>query len=296
MENKPKQIGRRQFLKKAGIGLAGASAAACQPIVVRIHPSGSAAQPTLLPPTTMPQLTQVPPTPAPTFSPDQLPVLLSPEEISFLAAHEVKEGDTTRPVVMMTYDDNAKYEQVRAILDAFNKYDMKASFFFIGEKISLSAKAVRAVVEEGHLLGCHSYEHINLLNLNDDQVHRQFKRCFEAAQEVVPGYRLRFIRFPFGEGNNNQRLLKIAASWGLQHVYWTMGSGGLDKHTHDNVMRNASNGAIFLSHMFRRYDIEQAEDIIVSLLDRGYTLETVETGRKPEDIFERELNQDTIAI
>jgi hypothetical protein len=96
---------------------------------------------------------------------------------------------------------------------------------------------------------------------------------------------LRFIRFPFGSGVGSQRLLKIAASWGLQHVYWSMGSGGLDKYTYDTVMRNVRNGAIVLSHMFRKYDIEQAEKIIVSLLEKGYQLETVETGRKLEDKF-----------
>jgi peptidoglycan/xylan/chitin deacetylase (PgdA/CDA1 family) len=290
---KKMRISRRDFLIQAGIGLVGTTAAACQPIMAQPTPQDLDPQQTEIPATstinptntTPPQTSTHTPTPAPTFSPDQLPDLLTQEEIDFYPEHEIREGDTSRKVVMMTYDDNAKYDQVRTILDANNKYQMKASFFFIGEKISLSSKAVRAVVEEGHLLGCHGWVHDDFMNLTNSEVHRRIEKCFEAVHEIVPGYRMRFIRFPFGSGTGSKRLLKIAASWGLQHVYWTTGSGGLEKNTHDTVVRNVRNGSIVVSHMFRKYDVEQAEDIIVSLLEKGYTLETVETGRKPEDMF-----------
>jgi peptidoglycan-N-acetylmuramic acid deacetylase len=289
------RITRREFLIKAGIGLVGAAATACKPLTtpsqperLKTHTSQTPETNISIPSNTSTALTPSPtraPTPTPTFSPGQLPSLLSEREINFLAAHEIREGDTSRPVVMMTYDDNAKYIQVRTILDAFNKYDAKASFFFLGEKIALSAKAVRAIVEEGHLLCCHGWGHDNFIKLTDDEVNIRIEKCFSAVNDIVPGYRLRFIRFPFGSGVGSPRLLKIAATWGLQHVYWSMGSGGLDKYTYDTVMRNVRNGAIVLSHMFRKYDIEQAEKIIISLLEKGYNLETVETGRKLEDKF-----------
>jgi peptidoglycan/xylan/chitin deacetylase (PgdA/CDA1 family) len=214
-----------------------------------------------------------------------LPNLVSKEEKAFLAMHEIQEGDTNRPVVMMTYDDNAKYDDVRAILDAYNRNYAKATFFFIGEKVRLSSKAVRAIVEEGHTLGCHGYEHIDLSELTNNQINRQIEQSFDAVNEVVPGYRMRFIRFPFGNGMGDPRLLKIAADWGLQHVWWTMGSGGLDSGTYDNVMRNVKNGSIILSHMFRPYDVSQVEQIVENLLEKGYSLESVETGRKKEDVF-----------
>ncbi|MGV8025590.1 MAG: polysaccharide deacetylase family protein [Anaerolineaceae bacterium] len=292
MENKHNKIGRRQFLKEASIGLIGAVTAACQPLVAHVTSPEQISTPTFVPPTSTPQPTPIPTTPTPTFSPDQLPFILSQQEIEFLASHEIHEGDTSRSVVMMTYDDNGKYDQVRTILDAYNKYGAKATFFFLGEKITLSSKAVRAVVEEGHLLACHGYEHINLQKLNNDQINRQIEGCFKAVQEVIPGYRLRFIRFPFGNGTNDTRLLKLAATWGLQHVFWSMGSGGLNSATYNTVMRNVGNGAIVLSHMFREYDVSQVERIVGSLIDRGYSLETLETGRKPADVFEDEKKID----
>lgn len=280
------RIGRRRFIKEAMIGLLGAVTAACQPNRVRTSFLNENT-PTSIVPTPTSQPTLVLPTPTSTFSPDQLPVILSQEEVDFLSSHEITEGDISRPVMLMTYDDNGKYDQVRTILDAYNKYGVKTTFFFLGEKITLSSKAVRAVVEEEHLLACHGFEHINFQKLNNDQIYRQIEGCFDAVQEVIPGYRLRFIRFPFGNGTGDTRLLKLAANWGLQHVFWTTGSGGLTSDTYNSVMRNARNGAIILSHMFREFDVSQADRIVGSLVDRGYALETLETGRKLTDIYGR---------
>ena len=226
------------------------------------------------------------PEPTATFSPSQITQLVTPQEAEFLAAHEVKIGDTNRPVVMMTYDDNGTYDEVRTILDAFKPYDMKATFFFIGEKIPLSSKAVHAIVNEGHLLGCHGYAHNDFMRLNDDQINRRIEKSFKAVEEVVPGYRMRFIRFPYGSGVGSERILRVVAQWGLQHIYWSCGSNGTIPDTLDTVMRNVGNGAIVLSHMYRYYDVTQAQQIVESLVAAGYTLETVETGRALVDVYQ----------
>lgn len=276
------QISRRYFIKKAGLFLIGSICAGCS---IENQSLGQITQTAFQPLTATPKPSAIPPTSTPTFSPDQLSALVSKEEIAFLIEHEVKKGDSDRPVVLLTYDDNAKYADVRTILDALSRYHAKATFFFIGEKVILSSKAVRAIVEDGHVLGCHGYEHIDYQQLSDDQINRQIENSFKAIQEVVPGYRMKFIRFPFGNGIGDQRLVKIAAEWGLQNIYWTMGSGGLDSETYDNVIRNVQNGSIVLSHMFRPFDVLQADKIIGELTEMGFSLETVETGRKKTDIF-----------
>ena len=276
-------ISRRQFIRQAIVGSAGLALSSCRPLVISLE------RPTAIPvtgwPTQQPIPTETQPVPTPTFSPDRLADYVTLEEARFIAEHEVKVGDESRPVVMMTYDDNAKYADVRQILDAFNKHNAKATFFFIGEKITFSAKAVRAIIAEGHLFGCHGWEHIDLTKLNDDQINRQISQCFDALNEVSPGYRMRFIRFPFGNGISSPRLLRVAAGWGLQHVAWTMGSGGMDRYTRDNIFRNVKNGSIVLSHMFRPYDVTQADEIVSGLIDQGFTLETIQTGRRMEDFF-----------
>ena len=280
---------RRNFFKHTGIGIAGFTIAACQS-ESRISPSFTTTPDNFVIEKVSATNTQIPistktPHPTPPFHPDQIHSIVSQKEVDFLTSHEVHKGDTSRPVVMMTYDDNGKYSEVRQILDAYKAFNMKATFFFIGEKIPLSSKAVHAIVDEGHLLACHGYAHQDFLHLTDDQINRRIEKSFQAVDEVVPGYRMRFIRFPYGSGVGSERILRVVAQWGLQHIFWSTGSNGTIPGTHDTVMRNAENGAIVLSHMCRYYDVIQAAQIVESLVSTGFSLETVETGRAPEDVY-----------
>jgi peptidoglycan/xylan/chitin deacetylase (PgdA/CDA1 family) len=283
------EISRRDFIKHTGVAVAGLALSACQPARITHVPASAQAGTATPAPTAQRSQTLNPTstsTAAPTFCPDQISQLVSQEEAAFLAAHEVRIGDTTRPVMMMTYDDNGSYNDVRTILDAFNAYGMKTTFFFIGEKIPLSSKAVHAVVDEGHLLACHGYAHQDFVTLTDDQINRRVEKSFRAVADVVPGYRMRFIRFPYGSGVGSERILRVVAQWGLQHIYWSTGSNGTIPDTLGTVMRNAENGGIVLSHMHRYYDLAQAAQIVENLVAAGYSLETVETGRAPEDVFQ----------
>lgn len=103
--------------------------------------------------------------------------------------------------------------------------------------------------------------------------------------KVVPGYKVQFIRFPYGDSVGNLRVLRLAAQYGLQHIFWTMGSNGLIKNTKNIIASQVKNGSIVISHMFRYYDVKQAEDIVSTLIDKGFTLESVKTGRKTTDIY-----------
>lgn len=61
---------------------------------------------------------------------------LSQEKIYFLTHHEVKEGDTSRPVVMITYDDVGTFKQVEMILKAYKNHTPSKATFFSLEKRS----------------------------------------------------------------------------------------------------------------------------------------------------------------
>ncbi len=275
-------LSRRAFLRAGGASALAVALAACTPSP---PPSPTATMLPSLTPSPLPPATSTP-QPTATFSPDQLPGLVSAEEAAFLASHEVLRGDTSRPVMLMTYDDVAKLVDVEKILAGYKQVPgALATFFWIGESIEPSSKVVRRIAEEGHCIGLHGWAHIPLTPRKNDAVRRDLERSIRALNNVLPGYRPRFIRFPYGDGVNDPRLLAVAAEFGLQHVYWSTGSGGVARTTKDLVLSKAGNGQIVLSHMHRKYDVEQAGDIVRGLTDLGYSLETLETGRAPADIY-----------
>jgi peptidoglycan/xylan/chitin deacetylase (PgdA/CDA1 family) len=277
LENLLKKINRRNFIKGLGIAAAGSFLASCKPFEIN----------NVVPPDeTIKSTSTVKPTVAPTPTPSQVPTPAQTKE-EFLATHGILSGDTNRNVVLMTYDDQGTYVQVEQILAAYRSHPKsKATFFFLGNKIEPSGKVVRAIINDGHLLGCHGWDHETPLSKKSDAaINQDFERCFEAINNVIPGYVFQFVRFPFGDSFQSERVLRIAARWGMQHVYWTMGSNGNTTDTYRIVTSQVKPGSIVLSHMFRKYDYEKAGMIVDRLIEMGYSLESIKTGRRRDDVY-----------
>jgi peptidoglycan/xylan/chitin deacetylase (PgdA/CDA1 family) len=211
---------------------------------------------------------------------------ISEDEIQFIAEHEIRIGDSSRDVVMMTYDDMGSERQIESILSAYRPYpDCKATFFYLGDRLKWSAKSIGKIAEEGHLLGSHFWNHTPMTTLSSDEIKRWFELNIVALEKILPGYKMKYFRMPYGDGVGNERILTLAAQFGLQHVFWTTGSNGLIPDTYRNVLRAAKPGSIVLSHIFRRYDYTQANMIVDGLLEKGFSLETIDTGKKPGDRY-----------
>jgi peptidoglycan/xylan/chitin deacetylase (PgdA/CDA1 family) len=207
--------------------------------------------------------------------------LLTPAEIDFLAHHEVSHGDSSRPVILMTYDDGGRDAYVEMILQAYASLNARATFFIPGFWMANHSKTAEDIVAHGHLLGCHSYNHTAFTGMTKDAINQDIDKFLKLADQVLPGYRIRYFRFPYGDRNQDVR--DIVAQWGMQSVMWDVESGGLTDSTYSAVVDHVSNGSLVLSHSSRYYDAKQAGQIVQELLKRGYSIETVATGMAPQD-------------
>lgn len=205
------------------------------------------------------------------------------ERIAFLAEHEIEGGDRSRRIVLMTYDDQGHRIWIDRILDAYALVGGKATFFFTGNNLHYYAERIQRIVREGHVFGCHGLVHVPHTSLGSDELRTQLREWLERVDKIVPGYQVRFFRFPFGD--RNARVRRIIAEFGFQNVHWNIESGGLDENTFENVVGKVSNGSIVLSHMCRYYDVDQAEKILRHLKGEGYAMESMETGMNPKDIY-----------
>jgi len=79
------------------------------------------------------------------------------------------------------------------VLDLFDEYNAKATFFFVGWVAEHFPHLVREVQSRGHELACHSYWHRTVYSLSHDEFRadtRQAKKVIEDAAGVeVRGYR-----------------------------------------------------------------------------------------------------------
>ena len=72
------------------------------------------------------------------------------------------EQSMEHPKAALTFDDGPDARYTGALLDGLRARNIKASFFLLGEKIEQNPDLVRRMQEEGHLVGNHTYHHVQL--------------------------------------------------------------------------------------------------------------------------------------
>jgi hypothetical protein len=65
--------------------------------------------------------------------------------------------------ISITFDDGPNEPYTSEILDILKKYNVKATFFLLGKNVERYPDSARRIVEEGHAIGNHTYDHPYLL-------------------------------------------------------------------------------------------------------------------------------------
>jgi peptidoglycan-N-acetylmuramic acid deacetylase len=249
------------------------------------------AVPTVLPTATPTAVPTATPMSLPTATPKASSSPYTDKVVDFLSSHELRQGDSARKIVMMTYDDQMNTGANRTlgyILDTYKKHRARGTFFFngldwSGNGLSAYSETIKRIVDEGHTFGSHTWLHNPCTKMRTEEVRTGLEKWLEAAKKIVPSYEVKFVRFPYGDRNG--AVLKEAAKLGLQSVYWTFGSWGEDPGTLNRVLAGVREtpSPIVLSHMRRTYDVDQCDEILGSLIREGYSPVSIEDGISPSD-------------
>lgn len=74
----------------------------------------------------------------------------------------IKYGNTDKKILALTFDDGPDEDFTPQILDILKKYNVKATFYVIGQKVEYNKKIIKRAYDEGHEIGNHTYTHINV--------------------------------------------------------------------------------------------------------------------------------------
>jgi peptidoglycan/xylan/chitin deacetylase (PgdA/CDA1 family) len=115
--------------------------------------------------------------------------------------------------IYLTFDDGPWY-QTEDILDTLQKNGVTATFFSIGKMIRTREAIMERIVADGHAIGGHTWDHIDLTKASDKEVRFQLNRT---AREIgsVQGP---CMRPPFGAINGRVRALSVAS--GMTPIVW----------------------------------------------------------------------------
>ncbi|MBN2439915.1 MAG: polysaccharide deacetylase family protein, partial [Spirochaetales bacterium] len=184
---------------------------------------------------------------------------------------------TNEKIVTLTFDDGPSEIRTPALLDLLNKYDVKATFFMLGENIKKHPVIAHAVYEQGHLIGNHSYNHPRLILKSPSFVTEQIIKTDEliksTGQKDVkyfrPPYSSKYIILPLVLRSLGKKL--VTGTYDPPSEYVSPYNGEM---VADEVIMNTKPGSIIYLHDGKITDqeefIKSIEMIIVELRNKGY--------------------------
>lgn len=176
--------------------------------------------------------------------------------------------------VAITFDDGPNLDYTEMLLAGLNERGVRATFFLLGKEVEKYPVIVSKIQEEGHLIGTHSYEHVNLSNLSDAAAVEQVDKT-NAAIHAITGEYPEYIRPPFGcwKCNLDYETKMIEVLWDVDPLDWkTSNSDVIAKRVVDKVQEND----IILLHDASESSVKAAFKIIDTLEAEGYTFVTVD--------------------
>ena len=87
-----------------------------------------------------------------------------PQIIRYLYPSAIWRMDKDKKAVYLTFDDGPIPRVTPWVLDVLDKYGIKATFFMVGDNIRKHPDEFRMVVERGHRIGNHTFNHIRGLS------------------------------------------------------------------------------------------------------------------------------------
>ena len=176
--------------------------------------------------------------------------------------------------IALTFDDGPHPYYTEQLLDGLKERDVKATFFVLGKHVEEYPELVQRMSEEGHLIGNHTYSHMQLSQGNGEAFKEELIRTNELIEDLT-GQEVQYVRPPYGTWNKKfeKELNMFPVLWNIDPLDWSSSnvSGIVQK-----VKAKAKENAIILMHDEYKTTVTASLQIIDELKEHGYEFVTVE--------------------
>lgn len=182
--------------------------------------------------------------------------------------------EENRPLAALTFDDGPSAEYTPRLLDGLKERNIKASFFLLGRNIPGNEEIVERMQEEGHLIGNHTYNHVQLSAISEAEAREEILKTNNIIYEITGNYP-QYMRPPFGSWKKNLELCveMIPVFWNIDTMDWK----SQDVSSILNIVfAEAEDGAIILMHDEYETSVEAALQIADHLMKEGYEFVTAD--------------------
>lgn len=184
--------------------------------------------------------------------------------------------NTQEKVLYLTFDCGFENGNTPLILDALKKHNAKAAFFVVGNFIETSPDLVKRMVEEGHIVGNHSYHHPDMSQMGKEEFTAELGELETLYEQTVGTPMAKYFRPP--QGKYSENCLQIAKDagyktcfWSLAYVDWNQDSQPSHDEAFDKLTKRIHPGAIVLLHSTSKTNGEIMDELLTKWEEMGYT-------------------------
>jgi len=174
--------------------------------------------------------------------------------------------------VCLTFDDGPSAETTPRLLDYLQELGIKATFFVVGQNIEnpLGRAIIERMAAEGHQVGNHTYNHLNLTQLDGVRIQQEIKQTEDLIGPLDNGTKV--FRPPFGF--HNGIVDSAAEGLGYKSVLWDLCAWDWRPHYQNrrwvsHIVRQIKSGreGIVLAHDVVPSTVEHAPELITAIRD-----------------------------
>jgi len=189
--------------------------------------------------------------------------------------------DSGEKNLYLTFDNGYEEGFTPEILDVLKQEEVPATFFITGHYVESEPELVKRMVDEGHIIGNHSYHHPDFTVMDKEAINKELQDLEQAVAEVSDQDELIYVRPPRGTFSTDT--LKWSTELGLVHVFWSLAfkdwetnsQKGAD-YAYDEIMKQIHPGAIILLHAVSSDNATALEKVIQDLKKEGYQFKSLD--------------------
>ena len=160
------------------------------------------------------------------------------------------------------------------LLDGLKERGVHATFFVTGEHAKLHPEIIQRMSEEGHLIGNHTYSHIQLTSANREKFRQELIDTNKVISEIT-GNEVLFVRPPYGTWDKTfeTELNMFPVLWTVDPLDWCSNDADCIVR---KVIKNTKENDIILMHDYYESSVTAALAAIDHLKAQGFTFVTVD--------------------
>jgi peptidoglycan/xylan/chitin deacetylase (PgdA/CDA1 family) len=193
-------------------------------------------------------------------------------------------GDCNSKAIALTFDDGPHPQYTAQLLQVLDKFQIPASFFWLGVCVNHSPEIAKQICDRGHWIGLHGYDHQNFPMLSPEELRQSLEKTQAAIYNACNLHpkNIRDVRPP--NGLFTPGILDLLNQWNYRTVQWSVVpedwvSPGVITVV-QRVLKQVQNGSIIVLHdgFYGGQDVAATAQILIpQLLEQGYNFVTIDT-------------------